>query len=273
MLHIILYLLLVSTVALSYDDSDFDGVINQKDRCPGTPITDLIDQYGCSIVKIMDADPVASRYDVILGVAYDKADYGTNREFKTLTNTFQADFFVDNWSAQFYTSYYSLDIDGSSNSKGFNDTSAALYYNYKPINEENLFLRFGLGTVFPTQDSSYNEIDYLASFTANYIVQNYSLFCGYGYTFIGDEDTDFFEFQNTTSLNFGLGYYLKANIYASMSYIDADSIIKHIEKVRNLSLYLFYGINENWFVTASYSNGLTDATSDLSSNLRVGYYF
>ncbi len=273
MLRIILCLFLISTSVLSYDDGDFDGVIDQKDNCPDTPITDLIDQYGCSIIKIMDADPVASHYDVILGVTYDKADYGTDREFKTLTNTFQADLFLDDWSAQFYASYYSLDADGSSNSNGFNDASLALYYNYKPLDDENLFLRFGLGTIFPTQDSTYNEIDYLASFSANYIFQNYSLFGGYGYTAIGDEDTDYFKFQNTSSLNFGFGYYLKANVYMSLSYLNADSIIENIEKIRNFSLYLFYGINDNWFATASYSKGLTDATSDLSSNLRIGYYF
>lgn len=273
MLRSILYLFFVCTVIFAYDDVDFDGVIDQKDRCPATPITDLIDQHGCSIVKIMDADPVASHYDVILGIAYDSADYGTSREFKTVTNTFQANLFLDSWSAQFYTSYYSLDVEGSSNSKGFNDTSVSVYYNYRPFNEENLFLRFGLGATVPTQKSSYNEVDYTASFTASYIAQNYSLFCGYGYTVVGDEDTDYFKFQNTSSFNFGLGYYLKANIYTSLSYLNADSVIQEIEKIRNLSLYLFYGVNDNWFFTLSYSKGLTDATSDLSSNLRVGYYF
>ena len=272
MLRITILLLLVTAVLFSYEDSDFDGVSDLKDRCPNTPITDIIDRYGCSIVKIMNDDPIGSRYDVIIGSIYDSADYGTAQDFTTVSHTFQADFFMKNWSFQFYTSYYFLDSDGSK-SDGMNDTMLALYYGFKPFEEENLFLRAGFGAVLPTQDNNYNRMDYVGSLNANYIVQSYSFFGGYKYTFIGDENSDIFEFQNTESLNFGLGYYLKANIYTSLSYLNADSIIETMQKIQNISFYLFYGINTNWFVTALYSKGLSDSASDLTSNLRIGYYF
>ncbi len=267
-------LFLIVCGLLAYQDSDFDGVSDEKDQCPNTPMTDLIDQFGCSIVKIMNEDPIGSRYDVILGVSYDKADYGSDIEFETVTKTFQADVFFDEWSVQFSTSYSTFESNTSSkDTSGFNDTTLSVFYNYKPLDDKNLFLRFGTGVVFASQEAVYNKTDYFASINANYISQNYSLFCGYRYTDVGDENTPYVSFQNTSSFDVGVGYYLRADIYASLSYLDADSIIDNIEKIRNLSFYLFYGINNNWFMTASYSKGLSDATSDLSSNLRVGYYF
>ncbi len=272
MQHIIILLLLVTTALFSYEDNDFDGVADHKDQCLNTPVTDLTDQHGCSIVKIMNNDPIGSRYDIILGYAYDSADYGTTQDLKTLRNTFQADVFMDDWSVEFYTSYYVSDSN-ESESSGMNDTTLTLYYGYQALQEKNVFVRVGLGTALPTKKNSFNKMDYIASLSASYIIKNYSIFLGYKYTLIGDENSEFFKFQNTESLNFGLGYYIKANIYTSLSYLNEDHFIKDIEKIKNISFYLFYGINNNWFATGSYSKGLSDTASDLSSSLRIGYYF
>jgi hypothetical protein len=271
MLRSIIFLLVVVTFLFSYEDSDFDGVSDYNDRCPNTPITDIIDQFGCSLVKIMSDDPVSSRYDVIVGLIYDKADYGSAQEYNTLTNTFQADYFLENWSFQFYTSYYFL--DNPSSTRGMNDTALSLYYGLKPMAEENLFLRFGLGTNLPTQKNDYNKIDYTASLSANYIIDKYSFFCGYKYMLTGDNDSDILDFQNTISLNAGFGYYVQGNVYTSISILDADSIVRSLDAIRNISFYMYYGIDDNWFMTASYAKGLSDATSDLSSNVRIGYAF
>jgi len=259
-------------VLLCYNDSDFDGVADEKDECPNTPITNLIDRYGCSIIKIMDNDPMGSHYDVIVGYIYDRADYGTSENIATLTNTFQVDVFMDDWGAELFTSYFVSDSN-QSDSSGMNDTTLSLYYGYSALEEYNIFLRLRLGAIFPTKTSNYNKMDYLTSISANFIVNNYALFGGYTYTFVGDDDIEFYEFQNTQAFNVGLGYYLKANIYTSLSYLYSDSIVKMMDKIKSVSLYLFYGINNNWFATFSFSQGLSNSTRDLASNLRVGYYF
>ncbi len=272
MLRILICLLWGTGTLLCYTDSDFDGVADEKDACPNTPITNLIDRYGCSIIKIMDHDPVGSQYDVILGYIYDRADYGTSEDIATLTNTFQVDIFMENWGAELFTSYFVSDTHQSDRS-GMNDTTLSLYYGYRALEEHNIFLRLRAGAIFPTKKSDYNKMDYLASISANVIVNNYALFGAYTYTFVGDENIEFYEFQNTHAFNVGLGYYFQANVYSSFSYLHADSIVKMTDKIKSVSLYFFYGINTNWFATFSYSQGLSDSTSDLASNLRVGYYF
>ncbi len=272
MLRILVGLLLVTGVSWCYSDSDFDGVSDEKDDCANTPVTNLVDRYGCSIIKIMDNDPVGSHYDVILGYIYDRADYGTSESIATLTNTFQADIFMDNWGTELFTSY-SVSDSNRSDSSGMNDTTLSLYYGYSTLEEYNIFLRFRLGAIFPTKKNDYNKMDYIASVSANFIVNNYALFGGYTYTFVGDENIEFYEFQNTRAFHVGLGYYFKANIYTSFSYLHAESIVKMMDKIKSVSLYLFYGIDNNWFATLSYSQGLSDSARDLASNLRVGYYF
>lgn len=272
MLRIVLGLLLATGVVFCYHDADFDGVSDEKDECPNTPITNLIDRYGCSIIKIMDNDPMGSHYDIILGYIYDRADYGTSDDIATLTNTLQADIFMDNWGAELFTSYFVSDTNRS-NSSGMNDTTLSLYYGYSALEEYNIFLRLRFGAIFPTKQNDYNKMDYLGAISANFIVSNYALFAGYTYTVIGDDDIEFYEFQNTHAFNVGLGYYFTANMYTSVSYLNADSSVKMMENIKSVSLYLFYGINNNWFTTFSYSQGLSDSTSDLASNLRVGYYF
>ncbi len=273
MLRILICFLLGTGVLLCYYDSDFDGVSDEKDECPNTPITNLIDRYGCSIVKIMDNDPVeSSHYDVIVGYIYDSADYGTSKNVVTLTNTLQVDMFMESWGAELFTSYFVSDSN-QTDSSGMNDTKLSFYYGYSALEEYNIFLRLRFGAIFPTKHNSYNKMDYLTSVSANFVINDYSFFGGYTYTFIGDNNIEFYEFQNTQAVNIGLGYYLKANIYASLAYLYADSVIKMKEKVKSLSLYFFYRINNNWFTTLSYSQGLSDSTSDMASNLRVGYYF
>jgi len=270
--RILIGLLLGGGLLLGYSDSDFDGVSDDKDDCPNTPITNLVDRYGCSIIKIMDNDPMGSQYDVILGYIYDRADYGTSEDIATLTNTFQVDAFMENWGAELFTSYFVSDANQSERS-GMNDTTLSLYYGYRALEEYNIFLRLRLGAIFPTKKSHYNKMDYLASLSANVIINGYALFGGYTYTFVGDEDIEFYEFQNTHAFHVGAGYYIKANIYMSLSYLYANSIVKQADNIRSASLYLFYGINTNWFATLSYSQGLSSSTSDLASNLRIGYYF
>ncbi len=41
----------VVQIAFAFQDSDLDGVEDSVDRCPGTPILELVDRFGCPIEK------------------------------------------------------------------------------------------------------------------------------------------------------------------------------------------------------------------------------
>ncbi len=271
----ILFLTLACSAALfAYSDADLDGVADSVDQCPNTPITDIVDKNGCSIKSVI----AEHHFDIIAGIAYSQFNYRYNDDSDTFTTTLQADWYYGNYSAQLSTSYYNTDSDSYSDS-GMNDTTLTGYYTFKNV-VPKLNVQVGAGIIFPTYDSAYgnNNTDYAASVFGNYTLGETSLFGGYTFTYIGDDDVTLadgskIEYQNTNAFNVGAGYHFTPKLYASLSYFHSDSIYKSVDAIENISLYGFYSVDTHWFVTGSYAYGLNDATSDNYFALRVGYYF
>ncbi|NOZ89733.1 MAG: hypothetical protein GXO60_00445, partial [Epsilonproteobacteria bacterium] len=51
--NIVWIFLLVPLLLFAYIDSDLDGVSDEHDLCPNTPITDIVDINGCTIEKLV----------------------------------------------------------------------------------------------------------------------------------------------------------------------------------------------------------------------------
>ncbi len=268
----VIMLLLGSMMLFAYTDMDLDGVDDAVDKCPNTPITDLVDVNGCSIKSVI----VEQHYDIILGASYSNMSYSAGEQTDTYTGSVQLDYYRGSFSVQLLTSWFDSDSDSYSDS-GTNDTTLAAYYRFKPTS--SLTLNLGAGIVFPTYDSdlSNNNTDFTASANISYSLKNANLFAGYNYTVVGDDDIHEANrtilYQNTNSFSVGAGYYFTPKIYGSLSYYRSDSIYKSIEDIESLSAYAFYSIDTHWFATASYAYGLSDSASDNYVALRVGYYF
>ena len=271
------YIILLTSILLAYEDNDFDGVEDKFDRCPNTPLTELVDINGCTTRSLVSLH----HYDIILGASYSDSDYQTLNKTDTFSSTLQADYYYKDFSLSASTSYYKTDGGGYS-ANGLNDSYLSASYQFKPL--ESLTLSIGLSLILPTYetDLNNNNLDYLTSLNLSYSLDNISLFVAYSYTIINDDDvllTDInantisITYQNSVALSAGVGYYVNNSLYLSGAYNVSDSIYTSIEDIKTASVYAYYGFDEHWFSTFSYAKGISDSASKNYAAIRVGYFF
>jgi hypothetical protein len=269
----ILLTLLLSLTLLAYIDSDMDGVDDSVDKCPNTPITELVDINGCTTKMLVSPH----HFDIVLGVSYSQVDYNTNELTNNISQSVQVDYYYKNFSIQASSSYFTSESKTYSNS-GINDSYISIYYSLKPSNR--ISLQIGAGAIIPTYDSSLknNTVDYIAIVNISYLLDdNINIFGGYNYTMINDNDVNNTQisvtYKNTNSFSGGIGFYPTPNLYASIAYNNTQSIYTNVNDIQSTSLYMFYNIDEHYFTSFSYAYGLSDSTSDHYASLRIGYYF
>lgn len=275
MKKIVLFTMLgvLSSSLFAYSDADMDGVADGVDRCPNTPLTDLVDINGCT-KKVLSSQSDKHHFDIIAGVNYAGSNFSNLNQSDTFSSSLQVDYYYENFSLQASTSYYKTDSDGYSDS-GMNDSFVGGSYNIKPV--QNLLIRVGAGIILPTYDTSLNnnKTDYSGSVNVSYQVGKINIFGGYIYTMINDDDVvdENIIYQNTNAISVGTGYYLTNKLYMSVAYNSADSIYKGYEDVQTASLYGYRSIDKNWFMTFFYAYGLSDTASDNAASIKLGYYF
>jgi len=263
---------------LAFTDSDFDGVEDSVDRCPNTPFTELVDMSGCSTKSLVSPH----HYDIIVGANYSESSYQTLNQTDTLSSSLQVDYYYKNFSLQASTSYFTTEGNGFSDS-GLYDSFIGASYQFKPL--ESLSLRVSVGAILPTYDTSLNnnKTDYTSSLNVSYSFNDMTLFAGYSYTMINDDNvvltdingtvaTDVI-YKNTNAYSVGMGYYFTDKLYVSGSYNTSNSIYDGVEDIETGSLYSYYSINENWFTTFAYAKGLSDTASKNYVSLRLGYFY
>ena len=278
MKQLIFTLFLISTTLLyGYSDSDMDGVEDEYDQCPNTPLTELVDLRGCTTKTLISPH----HFDIIVGMSYAASDYQTLNATDTLSSTLQLDYYYKNYSLQLNSSYFTTD-ESSYSEDGLNDTY--LGGAYQKSLSKDLFLRVSAGVLLPTYDTALNNnnSDYTAAINGSYSVGDFDLFAGLSYTMINDDDTvivyddnstEQLSYQNTLSYNAGLGYYASRSLYMSLSYAQSDSIYKNVDAIVSATLYGYYSFDENWFTTLSYSYGLSTSASDHYLSMKLGYFF
>jgi len=269
----IFLLIIISAISLfAYADADMDGVEDKLDKCPNTSLTDLVDINGCTKQSLVSNH----HFDIIVGASYEETDYDLIPKSDTISTTLQMDYYYKNFSIQVASSYFETN-SGDYSDNGFNDTTTAIYYALYPTNA--LSVKLGIGAILPTYSSDLdnNNVDYLGSLNISYKVGDFSIFAGYNYNIINDDDivdaNNTIKYRNTNAYSSGIGYNFTPSLYANISYFQSDSIYENVEDVKSASIYMFYSISENWFTNLTYSNGLSKSTSDHYSAIKLGYYF
>ncbi len=263
--------------AWGYVDSDLDGVEDGIDKCPNTPLTDLVGSDGCTQTSLVSKH----RFDIVGGIAFYTSDYRTLNQTDTLSSTLQIDYYYDNFSLQIASSYFSTQGD-TYTQKGLYDTYLTAAYRIKMM--QNLFVKLGGGIVLPTykSDLQNNKTDYTASLTLRYTFAQGELFAGASYTVVGDSDVDLVDsnnsvlsvrYQNTTAYFLGAGVYFGSDLYGSIAYNAGKSIYKGIETIKTVSVYGSYTIDASWFVSFGYAYGLSESASEHYGDVKVGYSF
>jgi len=274
-LFILLLLAGFSRPLFAYVDSDMDGVADAIDKCPNTPLLDLVDINGCT-KKVLIPKSQKQHFDIIVGANYSGSNYASLNQIDTYSTSLQLDYYYENFSLQASTSYYKTDGENYSEN-GMNDSFIGAAYSIKT--DKNLLIRLGIGLILPTYDTGLNNnnTDYTASVNLSYTLGKFNIFGGYIYTLINDDDMVVddiaYTYQNTNALSLGCGYYFTKKLYLSTSYNTANSIYKSVEDVDTLSLYAYRSINKNWFATLFYAYGLSESASDNALSLKLGYYF
>ena len=249
-----------------------DGVEDKDDKCPNTLMSELVNLNGCPVKSLVSYH----HFDIIYGFNFYQTNYDTLEEADTFSQSLQLDYYYKNFSLQLNSSYYNSSST-TYTSSGSDDSFIGAYYKLNAL--KNLHITLGTGIILPTYDSELNNnnADYTSSITLSYVYSKLNVFGGYSYTIINDDDivieADSIKYRNTSSYNFGLGYYPVQKLYLSSSYSSSESIYLGIQNIDILSLYSRYSFNKNWFSTFSYAYGVSESASDNFASLRVGYYF
>ena len=271
----------LSTALFAYSDMDMDGVDDANDKCPNTPLTDLVDINGCTKTVLK---PIQSNqhFDIIVGANYTGTNFVNTPSANTYSSSLQLDYYYKDFSIQASTSYYKTDNSNGYSENGMNDSFVGAAYNLHPINA--LTLRLGAGALLPTYKTSLNnnKTDYIGSVNVSYLLDKLNLFGGYSYTQINDDDVvityqdgskQAVTYKNTNAYSAGAGYYLTNKFYLSGSYNQTQSIYKNVKDAKTVSAYIYYTINANWFMNFSYAYGLNETASDNAASVKLGYYF
>ena len=144
MQRLLFTLSLLTLPLFAYSDFDLDGVDDAVDRCPNTPLTELVDIYGCT-TKNLEGD---HHFDIIAGLSLSQFNENTlnaldPNDTDTVTTTLQADYYYKNFSLQASTSYFNSQSQSYSDS-GQNDSFIGAYYQFNPFTSLNLQLGGGL---------------------------------------------------------------------------------------------------------------------------------
>jgi len=271
----VLLFILLPLLLSAYSDNDLDGVEDKDDLCPNTSMTELVDNSGCTIERLIAPTTPSSSYDIIMGMGYSK-NSSKKRESKTKTENLQLDYFYDKLSIQLQSSHFSIDSKNYDKS-GVSDTYLGAYYRVNLA--DKLRLNFGARLNIPTykSDLNNNNLDYTLSTSCRYQVDKFTLTAGLGYTFVNDDDINNerykLNYQNSLNYHFGIGYFFMPRLYGNISYLNSTSIYKGYDDLSSASFYGHYSIDNHWFSTLSYTKGLSDEATDQSTSIRVGYYF
>jgi hypothetical protein len=262
----------VHGVSFAYIDTDFDGVSDQRDECPNTPFSALVDARGCTVKKVHLAQEVA-KLSVVIGASYSTYKTPTNKT-KTLSQSLELDYEIQKIKLQLYVSHFNAknSVYSQFNDAAFGDTRLSLTYTLDTF-IPNFRIYLGGGLIIPNYEGAMdnNNIDISSSINMNYYIGKLSLFGGYTYTMVGDSDLSYLSYQNTNALSLGVGYSFSPKIYSSLSWFWSEASVKSADSMQNLSWFTYMNLNQKMYGTFSLTQDLNDEVVSHSYGMQLGY--
>jgi hypothetical protein len=258
----VIYKLVFISIALGsllfaeFLDDDIDGIENSQDKCPDSKITDIVDEDGCSIERLIYKKE--HYFDISVGISYTKFDTNSSQTAQSLYLSY---YYGENLAINFYTSNYDLDSGDS----GIDDSTLGINY---MMEYDNSYYSMGAGLYLPTFDIEGNEVDYFLKAKVALQKEDFSFSLYLQHTFINDTLT-----QDTNTITLSSGVNINQSLYTSLSYTIQDSIYKNQDRLKTIELYGSYYFNNSFFINSSLSFGLNDYSIDKSYQISLGYSY
>lgn len=252
--------------AKEVSDADFDGVPDSLDACPNTPFLNQADAKGCTTVALRLPDETdLDSLTMTLASGYENNDDlpGVTKQYRS---KMQVNYYHNDWSYSLRSSYYTREANN-----GFGNTTLKVRKRFR-LSPEFRF-NLGVGLKLPTYDFPGNKTDYkFYSSLYYYPVEGISLFGGFNYTFVQDEEL-MGDLQNRSKLFVGAGYFFTHRLYANIGYAYEQNkyVDEHAE--HSLSGILFYQITEKWFTSVYYKQDILDEDLHDEFYFNIGYKF
>jgi len=260
---IVLGLMLISSLSFANLDSDMDGVIDSIDKCPNTPFLNEVDASGCTtnLLKLPEErDDDTLEVDISYGFSNDEDTIDRDKQHLT---KLQMSYYLNDWSYSINTGYFT-----TASSSGFSDTALKIKKRFTLT--DSLKLSLGVGVKLPSYDFVGNQTDYSLYSSISYSISKISLFAGWSYTFIEDEES-IAPLKNTNTLYIGTGYFWNKDIYTNIAYTSIESKFEKNHADQSIIASIFYTINEKWFTTITYAQEIGEDNIDNKISLRLGY--
>ena len=285
---VLFFLLLLSDIALSYQDLDIDGVDDSIDRCLETPFDELVDEKGCS----KSQNPTIDYGEITLKIG---TDIFVDNEYDSDSSlSLYANYRYSSWDISISNSR-STTNGNYSNSYSDNDIYISLGKDFT-LDKDIIKLSLGTKIAGDIEDSRQNrerkyreenssngqnqnqklnkdrDNDYFASINYNHLLnEKQSLFLYYEYTLSGDSEC--IDYQNYSSFSIGTSYLFTPNWYSAISYSYASSLYKDGEESRSIDWFSSYSFTKSIFASIGYNYALDDLSYDNSFSMILGFTF
>ena len=245
--------LVAALFANEYNDDDLDGVPNGLDRCPNTPFSDIVDEYGCSIERLIKP----KSYDIYFEYAYIKDNDYT--DFQENNYVFNITIYHNNFDISFIGNYYNNNFK-----KGFSDVNINGGLRFTPTPMWDLYI--GVGIDLPIYNRDGNFFDYNFYMDNEYYYKGVKFFVGGYYTFTRDKYKEK-RLSNTYGVYSGLEMY-----YKTWSFDLALLYSKSKFESYNNSLYmkLEKSLKKGYYIYTNFSRGLSNKAIDTIVSIGFG---
>ncbi len=249
---------LLNLSLFAYSDSDFDGVSDSKDLCPNTSFDAMVDHNGC---------PKSKNITLLLGEELSSGTYGGTESVTTDRTTAYIAYNKGLWAYSVSGSTSST-ASTTSITSGVGDIYTSLSYHGLGTKDRLLSLQVGAKIATADLELGTGENDYNIRLSSVKMDKTLSYLSSIGYTMTGDSST--ISYNELVSVSLGLGQQVNKAFYLSASVNYASAYIEGADESMSLTAYLAYAPSDTWFVTSSYTLGLSDAVADHSVNLSIG---
>lgn len=232
---------------------------DDKDKCPQSLFSDLVDKYGCKVSTIKTK--ATHNFDISTALSQTKGD-----DYRYISSSIGLTYFYSNFALSFSNSYYEYELlDYDASIKGQGDYILSLKYKINLNKDMDIYIKSG--ATIASEDYENKNIDIFLNISSNYnVFGKLSVFTGWTYTFMNNNGNNYYSF------NLGNKYKITPSTHISFGYSQTSPSLEDDDEVKLLDLSTSYFFQNGIYSSLAISQELKDNPSS-STALSLGYFF